>query len=171
MAGLPNPESLLAQRRVTRILAFALWFANVVYLGIYTLVVLQGRPGAFLASPASAPWGNPVLPVLLALGLMTPVPALLVRHLLLRRAALAEDLMQRILLERNALIIPAAMFESVGIYGLVLGFVAGPATAPLSALLLLVPMAAIPFLLPPHARFDGSGQGGDGTGGGPLQPR
>lgn len=164
----PDPEALLAQRRVTRILAFALWFANLVYLGIYTVVVLQGNPRAFFASPASAPWGNPVLPVLLALGLMTPVPALLVRHLLLRRAAQAEDLMPRILLERNALIIPAAMFESVGIYGLVLGFIAGPATAPLSALLLLVPLAAIPFLLPPHARFDG----GEGDGGGDaLRPR
>ncbi len=162
----PTAESLLAQRRITRILAFALWFANVVYLGIYTRVVLQGDASRFLASPAAAPWGNPVLPVLLALGVMTPVPALLVRHLFLARAAQAEDLLQRILLERNALIIPAALFESVGIYGLILGFVAGPATAPLSALLLLVPLAAIPFLLPPHARFDR--EDGDG---GSLRPR
>lgn len=162
----PTAEALLAQRRITRILAFALWFANVVYAGIYTVVVLRGDASRFFASPASAPWGNPVLPVLLALGVMTPVPALLVRHLLLERAAKAEDLLQRILLERNALIIPAALFESVGIYGLVLGFVAGPATAPLSALLLLVPLGAIPFLLPPHARVD-RGEGGGGS----LRPR
>ncbi|MFN8010293.1 MAG: hypothetical protein U0P81_02700 [Holophagaceae bacterium] len=166
----PSAETLLAQRRSTRIMAFSLWFANVLYFGMYTLVVLRGKVGAFLVSPASAPWGNPVLPVLLALGLMTPVPALLLRHLLLERAAKAEDLMQRILLERNALIIPAALFESVGIYGLVLGFIAGPATAPLSALLLLVPLAAIPFLLPPHARFDRGGDAG-GDGGASLRPR
>jgi Kef-type K+ transport system membrane component KefB len=162
---------LLAQRRVTRIIAFALWFANVVYFGIYTLVVLQGRPGAFFASPASAPWGNPVLPVLLALGAITPVPALLLRHVLLGRAAAVEDLLQRILVERTAMIVSAAMFESVGICGLVLGFIAGPAAAPLSALLLLVPLAAIPFLLPPHARFDPGDSAPGGGEGGSLRPR
>jgi hypothetical protein len=153
-----TPDPLQAQRLTTRIIAFALWMANAIYLGLLAFVVLKGELGGFLAPLSGVPWTNPLVAVLAGLGAMTPVPALLLRRILLARAAAITEPMPRLLQERNALIIPAALFESVGIYGLLLGFAVGPATAPLGLLLLLVPLAAIPFLLPPHARFgDGDG--------------
>jgi hypothetical protein len=84
---------------------------------------------------------------------MMPVPALAMRFVLLGRAARAPEGPERWGLERVAMIVSLALFESSAIYGLVLGFVVGPASAPVSALLFLLPLAAIPFLLPPHAKL------------------
>jgi F0F1-type ATP synthase membrane subunit c/vacuolar-type H+-ATPase subunit K len=147
---------LQAHRRLTRIIAFALWMAVWIYAVIYTFQILHGDPRGFLGPLSGAPWGQPILPVLCGLGAMMPVPALAMRFVLLGRAARAPEGPQRWSLERIAMIVPIALFESVAIYGLVAGFILGPATAPVSALLFLVPLAAIPFLLPPHAALGGN---------------
>jgi len=148
---------LQAHRRTTRIIAFALWMAVWVYVFIYATQILKGDWRAFLAPMAGAPWGQPILPVLCGLGAMMPVPALALRFVLMGRAARAPEGTERWGLERVAMIVSLALFESVAIYGLVLGFILGPSTAPVSALLFLLPLAAIPFLLPPHAKL------GEGT--------
>jgi F0F1-type ATP synthase membrane subunit c/vacuolar-type H+-ATPase subunit K len=160
MANEPSPASLETQRRTSRIIAFALWLAVWVYAFIYVFQILKGDPRGFLAPLAAAPWGNPVLVVLCALAALVTAPALLLRHTLLERAAKAHDAALRCGLERTGMIVSMAIFESIAIYGLVLGFVLGPATAPVSALLFLVPLVVNPFLLPPHARF----RGGDDAG-------
>jgi F0F1-type ATP synthase membrane subunit c/vacuolar-type H+-ATPase subunit K len=149
-----NPAAdLSAQRRVTRIIAFALWMAVWVYVAIFATQILKGDLRAFFAPLSSAPWNQPILPALCGLGAMMPVPALAMRFVLLGRAARAPEGPERWGLERVAMIVSLALFEASAIYGLVLGFVVGPASAPVSALLFLLPLAAIPFLLPPHAKL------------------
>jgi hypothetical protein len=160
MANDPSAAGLEAQRLTSRIVAFALWMAVWVYVVLYTVQVLKGDPRGFLAPLAGAPWGNPFLVVLCALAVVMPVPAFLMRHVMLARAARAHNEALRWGLERVAMIVTMALFESVGVYGLVLGFALGPSTAPVSALMFLVPLVVIPFLLPPHARSgDGDGPG------------
>ncbi len=144
----PLANGLATHRRTTRMIAFALWMAIWVYVLIYVTQILKGDPRGFLAPIGQAPWGNPFLPVLCGLAVLMPMPALLLRSVMMARAAM---------------IVTMALFESVGIYGLVLGFALGPSTAPVSALMFLVPLVLNPFFLPPHARA------GDGVGSG-LRP-
>lgn len=156
----PLANGLATHRRTTRMIAFALWMAIWVYVLIYVTQILKGDPRGFLAPIGQAPWGNPFLPVLCGLAVLMPMPALLLRSVMMARAARAHDEALRWGLERAAMIVTMALFESVGIYGLVLGFALGPSTAPVSALMFLVPLVLNPFFLPPHARAgDGDGSG------------
>ena len=91
MANNPSAAGLEAQRLTSRIVAFALWMAVWVYVVLYTVQVLKGDPRGFLAPLAAAPWGNPFLVVLCALAVVMPVPAFLMRHVMLARAARAHD--------------------------------------------------------------------------------
>lgn len=168
--GPQPPPSLEANRRTTRIIAFALWVAPLIYLFVFTKAVLHGDPRAFLAPLGAAPWSRPELPVLVALGAMMPVPAFLLRHAQLEKASTLQGL-ARWERERTAMILAMALLESVAIFGLVLGFIAGPAAAPVTALLSVVPLVLSPLALPPHAR-SGGGDGADRTDGdGSLRPR
>lgn len=161
MATEPTAGSFQTHRRVSRIIAIALWMAVWIYVFIYATQVLKGEVQGFFAPLGDAPWRNPILPVFCGLSVILPMPAFVMRSVLLARAANAPDGPLRWGLERVAMIVTMALFESVAIYGLVLGFVLGPATAPVSALLFLVPLVVNPFLLPPHARF--GGDDGDGS--------
>ncbi|MBK8725162.1 MAG: hypothetical protein IPL96_03655 [Holophagaceae bacterium] len=159
-----SPAALQAQARITRVIAAALWLAVWLYVFIFATQILKGDLRGFLAPIQDAPWGNPILPGLCGLSVLLPVPAFVMRGVLMARAANAHDPVLRCGLERVAMIVTMALFESVAVYGLVLGFVLGPAAAPVSGLMFLVPLVLNPFLLPPHARFGG------GNGDGPLRP-
>jgi F0F1-type ATP synthase membrane subunit c/vacuolar-type H+-ATPase subunit K len=148
-----DPNLLQAQRLTTRVIAFGLWMAVGIYVVIFAMVVLKGDPMGFFAPIGGAPWGQILLPVLCAMAATLPAAAFVLRRVFLARAQAAPDQATRCNLERTAMIVAAALFESVAVFGLVLGFVLGPATAPVAALMFLVPLFGIPFLLPPHARF------------------
>ncbi|HJU83998.1 MAG TPA: hypothetical protein VJ600_07285 [Holophagaceae bacterium] len=147
------PSTLEANRRVTRIIAFALWMAVWIYVFIFVQQVLQGRAIGFLAPLGSVPWDNPMTVILAAVGVMDIPVAILLRHRLLEQAARAPEGPQRWALERSGMIIGYALLEAIAIFGLVLGFALhNPAVAPLSGLMFLVPLIGQPLLLPPHAR-------------------
>lgn len=53
----------------------------------------------------------------------------------------------------NGHVVACALLEAVAVYGLVMGFVEGPGTAPLTLAMLLVPPVAYPFLVPGEAAW------------------
>lgn len=101
---------------------------------------LQGRPGV--------PWRHPMVLalVLLSITQMAFLPTL--RGLLLAKAQRAKHLAAALPQAFNATVVLCAILETVAIYGLVLGFVVGPAAAPLSLLMILLPPVAYPLLVP-----------------------
>lgn len=143
-------KELQTALRMTRILALAMCCGGpAAYLVVYGLAVLRGNWGLFLQGFGHVPWSQPIVPALLAVSAMTLAGAFVLPGLLGRAQAQQPPLAA--LRTRSA--ISYALLEAVAIYGLVLGFVAGPAVASLSLVLMLVPPTLGLTLLPGEAAW------------------
>lgn len=143
-------KELQTALRVTRILAMAMCCGGpAAYLVVYGLAVLQGNWGLFLQGFGHVPWSQPIVPALLAVSAMTLAGAFVLPGILAARQAQQPPLAAL----RARSVISCALLEAVAIYGLVLGFVAGPAVASLSLILMLVPPALSLALLPSEAAW------------------
>jgi F0F1-type ATP synthase membrane subunit c/vacuolar-type H+-ATPase subunit K len=138
LAGQQEKE-LQTALRSTRILALAMCCGGPAsYIAVYGLTVLDGRWERFLQGLGSIPWQQPVVPALLAVSAMTLAGVFALPGLLGRvRSAQASQPPLAVLRARS--IISYALLEAVAIYGLVLGFIVGPAAASLSLVLMLAP--------------------------------
>ena len=149
-----NPEQeegLQSGLRLTRILAFALCYASTaIYAVLFALSVLQGRWEAFFQGFRAVPWQNPAVLVLLAIAAGTLALTFALPGILLGFLRRTQPVLKALHFCCLAIF---ALLESVAIYGLVLGFIAGPAVASLSLLLLLVPPAACPLVMPGEAKW------------------
>jgi hypothetical protein len=132
-------KDLQAALRLTRILAFAMCFGGPsAYIAVYGFAVLEGRWERFLQGLGSLPWQQPVVPALLAVSAMTLAGVFVLPGILSRVQPSQTSLLPLAVL-RTRSVLSYALLEAVAIYGLVLGFVAGPSVASLSLLLMLAP--------------------------------
>jgi len=125
-------RELQSALKVARILALAMGFGGpAAYFVVYGLAVLEGHWERFFLGLADVPWQNPVVLALLVVSIGTLAGAFLLPALLGASQAHLPPLAAL----RTRSIISYALLEAVSIYGLVLGFVAGPSAASLSLLL------------------------------------
>lgn len=101
---------------------------------------LQGRPGV--------PWHHPMVLVLMILTVTQLAFLPTLRGILMGKAMRASHVAMAMPLAFSSTVVLCALLETVAIYGLVLSFAVGPATAPLSLLMMLVPPVAYPLLVP-----------------------
>jgi hypothetical protein len=149
-----NPEQeegLQSALRLTRILAFALCYASIaIYVALYALQVLQGRWTAFFQGFQVVPWRSPLVLALVVVSAGTIALAYALPGILLGVLQRSQPILKAL---HSCSLAVFALLESVAIYGLVLGFVAGPAVASLSLLLLLVPPLLCPLMMPSEAKW------------------
>jgi len=112
---------------------------------------LQGQPGV--------PWRNPLVLglIILAVTQMAFLPTL--RDILMGKARRAKHVAAAMPMAFSATVMLCALLETVAIYGLVLAFAVGPATAPLSLLMMLVPPLAYPLLIPQREAWQSLAEG------------
>ena len=158
--------SLQASRRSARIIAFAMWSSVLIYGFVFAQAKLHGNFAAFAGSLRAVPWADSRISMFGALGSMDLVLALVLRRVQLSKASAEPAGPVKWLIERKAMIITIALLEAIALVGIALGFSAPlaetKAIAPLVGLFILVPLVAIPFMLPPHARLglgDPEGEG------------
>jgi len=107
---------------------------------------LQGRPGV--------PWRHPLVIglVILTVTQLAFLPTL--KGLLMAKALRARHAAAAMPLAFSATAALCALLETVAIYGLVLAFAVGPATAPLCLLMMLIPPVAYPLLVPQREAWE-----------------
>lgn len=138
-------KELQTALRVTRILALAMCCGGpAAYLVVYGLALLKGDWAAFFQGLGGVPWSQPIVPALLAVSAMTLAGAFVLPGVL----GAAQANLPPLAALRTRSVVSYALLEAVAIYGLVLGFVIGPAVASLSLVLMLVPPALGLTLLP-----------------------
>lgn len=152
---LPNPadETRFAEAfRRARVLGLALCYGTILPYGlVWFLAAFQGdaaRLREALGGTFALPLDRPVVLILLALAAAELAATPLVARFFAAQARRQADLgsaLQRLL---NGHVVACALLEAVAVYGLVMGFVEGPGTAPLTLAMLLVPPVAYPFLVP-----------------------
>lgn len=139
-------QELQSALRTTRILAFAICYLPIaLYAAVFTMTVLQGQWRLFLQGFKPIPWQHPILLAFVAISFVMLVSALVVPNVLLNLQQNAQPGLASL---RTKSIITFALLESIGIMGLVLGFILGPAVASLTLILLAVPPLACTLVFP-----------------------
>lgn len=106
-------ESLLIERelRILQIIVYGITLSLVVYVGIALFLVRQGTVGP-MTTPTILPW------VLAAVAISTLAAAGTVVKTIMARVRTVETASERLTAYRSAVIVGAAMRESVGVIGL-----------------------------------------------------
>lgn len=149
----PESEAVFQSfRRRAQILGIALCYGVLVpYLAIWAMVVFQGDLPTLMAALRGnppVPWGHPVVQALALLAGSQVAGAFLLRSRFLAQAKAERTLPGALQRLTSGHVVLCALLEAVAIYGLVLAFVAGPGTAPLTLLLMAVPPMAYPLVVP-----------------------
>lgn len=144
----PTDRAQFAQGwAVTRMVALALCFgAPLAYAVVLVTAVLKGNLAHLLTGPI--PWSHPAVLGALFLSLGSLGGAVLVAPLFQGRLRRNPELVLALALSRQATVVTCALLESVAIFGLVAGVLAGPGAAPLALALFLVPPAGYVLLVP-----------------------
>ena len=132
---------------LTRLLALALCFgAPVMYAVVYLAAGMQA--GLSEGLRRGIPWSHPAVlgSVILSAGILGT--AILLGPLFQGRLRRDPTLFRAVAVSRQATVVSCALLESVAIFGLVAGILAGPGTAPLVFLLFLVPPVGYLVLVP-----------------------
>jgi len=132
---------------VTRILAWALCFAApLLYAVVFVVAVLKEDLSQGLRM--GVPWTHPALlgAVFLSVGCLGAT--FLLGPLFQARLRREPTLVQAVVVSRQATVVTCALLESVAIFGLVAGILAGPGAAPFAFILFLVPPAGYLILVP-----------------------
>jgi|GEM_PF-4165703 len=111
---------------------------------------LQGKPGV--------PWHHPLVLGLMILTVTQLAFLPTLRGVLMGKAARANQA-AAMPLAFSATVVLCALLETVAIYGLVLCFAMGPAAAPLSLLMMLIPPVAYPLLVPQRDAWQSLAEG------------
>jgi hypothetical protein len=149
MPALSPDDRLQFQRAwtLTRLLAWALCFgAPLVYALVFAMTVLKGPLDQALR--LGMPWHHPAVLGTAFLSVGTLGAAFLLNPLFLNQLRREPTLARAVALSRQATVVSCALLESVAIFGLVAGMLAGPGAAPLALLLFLVPPAGYLILVP-----------------------
>lgn len=157
---LPDPadETRFAEAfRRARILGLALCYGTILPYGlVWFLAAFHGDAARFreaLGGALPLPLDRPVVFLLLALAAAELAAAPLVARFFAAQARRQADLGRALHRLLNGHVVACALLEAVAVYGLVMGFVEGPGTAPLTLAMLLVPPVAYPFLVPGEAAW------------------
>jgi hypothetical protein len=145
---LPNQESALrATLLVARILVSVICFAAVaMYALVFSIAVLQNDVSKYSIGFAKVPFAQPALIVLLAMSALTFAAVLVAERLYYTRARPKPTSVSPMNLA--FVIIASALMETIGVYGLVLGFMFGPDVASLTLVMLLVTVLGGIILFP-----------------------
>ncbi len=149
MPALSPDDRLQFQRAwlLTRLVAWALCFgAPAVYALVFALTVLKG-PWA-VALRLGIPWTHPAVLGTVFLSVGTLGAAFLLGPLFMNQLRREPSLPRAVAVSRQGTVVSCALLESVAIFGLVAGVLAGPGAAPLALLLFLVPPAGYLILVP-----------------------
>lgn len=149
MPALSPDDRLQFQRAwtLTRLLAWVLCFgAPLVYALVFAMTVLKGPLAQALR--LGVPWHHPAVLGTGFLSLGTLGAAFLLNPLFLNQLRREPTLARAVAISRQATVVSCALLESVAIFGLVAGMLAGPGAAPLALLLFLVPPAGYLILVP-----------------------
>lgn len=138
----PDLEARVQSRyQLARIVGLGTCYAApAIYAVLLFLVPLQGHLGA-LRDITAVPWSNPLTLGLLIVTAGNLGTTFVMKEILLAPARTPERLF-------TVHVVLCALLEAVAIVGLVMGLVLGAPAAPLAFLLLLVPAALYPFVLP-----------------------
>lgn len=144
----PNQEnSLRTTLLVGRILVSAICFAAVaMYALVFSMAVLQNDVSKYAIGFAKVPFSQPALIVLLVISALTFAAVLVAKHLYYTRALPKPTSVSPMNLV--FVIIASALMETIGVYGLVLGFMFGPDVASLTLAMLLVTVLGGIILFP-----------------------
>lgn len=149
MPALSPDDRLQFQRAwtLTRLLAWALCFgAPLVYALVFAMTVVKGPLAQ--AIRLGVPWHHPAVLGTAFLSLGTLGAAFLLNPLFMNQLRREPTLDRAVAVSRQATVVSCALLESVAIFGLVAGILAGPGAAPLALLLFLVPPAGYLILVP-----------------------
>lgn len=135
---LPNQErSLQATLLVARIVASLICFAAVgMYALVFSVAVLQNDVSKFTIGFAKVPFTQPALVTLLVIASLTFVVVVVAKHLYDTRARPKPSSVS--VMNLMVSIVASALMETIGIYGLVFGFMFGPDVASLTLCMLFV---------------------------------
>ncbi len=132
---------------LTRLLAWALCFgAPLVYALVFAMTVLTGP--LTQAFRVGVPWTHPAVLGTACLSVGTLGAMFLLGPLFMNQLRRDPTLARAVAVSRQATVVSCALLESVAIFGLVAGMLAGPGAAPLALLLFLVPPAGYLILVP-----------------------
>lgn len=145
---LPDQEnSLRATLLVARILVSVICFAAVaMYALVFSIAVLQNDVSKYAIGFAKVPLDQPALIILLAMSALTFAAVLVAKHLYYTRARPKPASVSPMNLA--FVIVASALMETIGVYGLVLGFMFGPDVASLTLVMLLVTVLGGIILFP-----------------------
>lgn len=145
---IPNQEnSLRATLLVARILVSVICFAAVaMYALVFSIAVLQNDVSKYAIGFAKVPFTQPALIILLVISALTFIAVLVAKHLYYTRARPKPTSVSPMNLA--FVIIASALMETIGVYGLVLGFMFGPDVASLTLVMLLVTVLGGIILFP-----------------------
>lgn len=134
----PSQEkSLRTTLLVARVLVSLICFVAVgMYALVFSMAVLQGDVSKFAVGFAKVPFTQPALIALLAISIFTFVVVVVIKHLYYTKARLKPSSVSP--LNLVFAIVASALMETIGIYGLVLGFMFGPDVASLTLVMLSV---------------------------------
>jgi F0F1-type ATP synthase membrane subunit c/vacuolar-type H+-ATPase subunit K len=137
-AVIPNQEkSLRMTLLVARIIVSLICFAAVaMYTLVFSIAVLQNELSKFAIGFSKVPYTQPALVTLLVVSIFTFVAVLVAKYLYYTKARPKPSSVPS--LNLVFAIVAAALMETIGIYGLVLGFMFGPDVASLTLTMLLV---------------------------------
>lgn len=149
----PEVEGLLnLSFKKARLVGLALCYGAIAsYLVVFFVAAFHGDAALLLRSlqgNPGVPWRHPLVLVLVILTITQLAFLPTLRGVLLAKAAQAKHVAAAMPQAFSATVILCALLETVAIYGLILGFAVGPATAPLSLLMMLMPPVAYPLLIP-----------------------
>jgi len=144
----PNQEkSLRTTLLVARILVSMICFAAVgMYALVFSIAVLQNDVSKFGIGFSRVPFTQPTLTTLLVLSVITFVAVIVAQHLYYSKARLKPSSVASLNLVFAT--VASALMETIGIYGLVLGFMFGPDVASLTLAMLLATMLGGVIIFP-----------------------
>ena len=133
-------KSLSMQLLIGRLLVVALCFGSIaMYAAVYVAAVLKGNLKGFLIGFRSVPFTSPPVIILLAISAVTFVAVLVLLQLFQTKIRFKPSSVLG--LNIVSLLIASAGLETIAIYGLVLGFMFGPALSSLTLAMFLVTIA------------------------------
>ncbi len=132
---------------LTRLLAWVLCFgAPLVYVLVFAMTVVKGPVLPSLR--LGVPWTHPAVLGSAFLAAGTLGATFLLAALFMNQLRRDPTLSRAVAISRQATVVSCALLESVAIFGLVAGMLAGPGATPLALLLFLVPPAGYLILVP-----------------------
>jgi len=106
------------------------------YALVFSIAVLQSDLSKFAIGFSRVPFTQPALITLLVISFITVIGVLVAKHLYYTKARPKPSSVPPLNLVFT--LVAAALMETVGIYGLVLGFMFGPEVASLTLVMLLI---------------------------------